>query len=156
VNPFSSLGLFFSSFIEDPMLSPMAVSIHLCICQALAKPLRRELYQVPVSKHLLASTTVSGFGDCNEMDSQVSRSLNGHFFSLYSTLCFCNSFHGCFVPPSKMDKSIHTMVFLLLEFHVVCELYFGYSELLVFWANIHLSMNAYHVCSFMIGLPHSG
>jgi hypothetical protein len=55
-----------------------------------------------------------------------------------------------------MDKSIHTMVFLLLEFHVVCELYFGYSELLVFWANIHLSMNAYHVCSFMIGLPHSG
>jgi hypothetical protein len=42
----------------------MAVSIHFCICQVLAEPLRRQLYQVPVSKHLLASTIVSGFGDC--------------------------------------------------------------------------------------------
>jgi hypothetical protein len=42
----------------------MVVSIHFCICQALAEPLRRKLYQDPVSKHLLASTTVSGFGDC--------------------------------------------------------------------------------------------
>jgi hypothetical protein len=24
------------------------------------------------------------------------------------------------------------------------------------WANIHLSVKAYHVCSFVIGLPHSG
>jgi hypothetical protein len=31
----------------------MAVSVHFCICQALAEPLRRELYQAPVSKHLL-------------------------------------------------------------------------------------------------------
>jgi hypothetical protein len=28
----------------------------------LAKPLRRQLYQVPVSKHFLASAIVSGFG----------------------------------------------------------------------------------------------
>ena len=42
----------------------LAVCIYLCICQALAKPLRRQLYQAPVSKHLLASTIVSGFGDC--------------------------------------------------------------------------------------------
>jgi hypothetical protein len=27
-------------------------------------PLRRQLYQVPVSKYLLPSTIVSGFGDC--------------------------------------------------------------------------------------------
>jgi hypothetical protein len=39
-------------------------NIHLCICQALVKPLRRQLYQATVSKHLLASTIVSGFGDC--------------------------------------------------------------------------------------------
>jgi hypothetical protein len=38
----------------------MTVSIHFCICQALAEPLRRQLYQAPVNKHLLASTTVSG------------------------------------------------------------------------------------------------
>jgi hypothetical protein len=32
--------------------------------KTLAEPLRRQLYQAPVSKHLLASTIVSGFGDC--------------------------------------------------------------------------------------------
>jgi hypothetical protein len=40
----------------------MAVSIHFCICQAQAEPLRRQLYQATVSKLLLASTIVSGFG----------------------------------------------------------------------------------------------
>jgi hypothetical protein len=42
----------------------MAVNIHFCNCQALAEPLRRQLYQAPVSKHLLASTIVSSFGSC--------------------------------------------------------------------------------------------
>jgi hypothetical protein len=42
----------------------MAVSIHICICQAQPEPLRRQLYQTPVSKHLLASTIVSRFGKC--------------------------------------------------------------------------------------------
>jgi hypothetical protein len=42
----------------------MAVSIHFCICKVLAEPLRRQLYQAPVSKLLLASTIVSGFGGC--------------------------------------------------------------------------------------------
>ena len=42
----------------------LAMSIRLCICQALAGPLRRQLYQAPFRKHFLASTTVSGFGDC--------------------------------------------------------------------------------------------
>ena len=28
--------------------------------------------------------------------------------------------------------------------------------ILSFWANIHLSVSAYHVCPFVIGLPHSG
>jgi hypothetical protein len=42
----------------------MIVSIHFCICQALAEPLRRQLHQAPASKVLLASAIVSGFGDC--------------------------------------------------------------------------------------------
>jgi hypothetical protein len=42
----------------------MAVSISFCICQALAESLRGQLYQASASKHLLASTVVSGFGDC--------------------------------------------------------------------------------------------
>jgi hypothetical protein len=48
------------------------------------------------------------------------------------------------------------MGFLLIEVHVVCEFYLVYSQFLGFWANIHLSENSYHVCSFVIGLPHSG
>ena len=39
----------------------LAESTHLCIYQALTKPLRRQLYQPPVSKHFLTSTIVSGF-----------------------------------------------------------------------------------------------
>ena len=42
----------------------LAESIHLFICQALVELLRRQLYQASVSKHLLASKIVSGFGDC--------------------------------------------------------------------------------------------
>jgi hypothetical protein len=42
----------------------LSESIYLCICQSLAKPLRRQLYQAPVSKPLLASTIVSEFGGC--------------------------------------------------------------------------------------------
>ena len=64
------------------------------------------------------------------MDPQVGQSLNGPSFCLSSELCLCNSFHGYFVPPSKKDQSIHTVVFLLLEVHVVCELYLGYYEIL--------------------------
>jgi hypothetical protein len=29
-------------------------------------------------------------------------------------------------------------------------------DFLSLWANIHLSVSACHVCSFVIGLPHSG
>jgi hypothetical protein len=50
--------------------------------------------------------------------------------SLCSILCFCISSCGYFVPLSKKDSSIHALVLLLLKFHVVCELYLGYSELL--------------------------
>jgi hypothetical protein len=52
-----SLGTLFS-------VQWVAVSIHFWVCQALAKPLRRQLYQNPVSKLLLASSIVSGFGVC--------------------------------------------------------------------------------------------
>jgi hypothetical protein len=34
---------------------------HLPLCQALAEPLRRQLYQAPVSMHFLATIIVSAF-----------------------------------------------------------------------------------------------
>jgi hypothetical protein len=37
----------------------LAVSIHLCVCQTLTKPLRRHLCQAPVSMHFLASTVTT-------------------------------------------------------------------------------------------------
>jgi len=44
-----------------------AASICLCIYHALAEPLRRQLYQAPVSIHFLASAILSGFGGCMSM-----------------------------------------------------------------------------------------
>jgi hypothetical protein len=37
---------------------------------------------------------------------------------------------GILFPVLRRNKSIHTLVFILLEFHVFCKLYLGYSELL--------------------------
>jgi hypothetical protein len=52
---------------EDPMLSPMVGcehrSISLCICQALAEPLRRQ-QTASISKHFPAFTIASGFVGC--------------------------------------------------------------------------------------------
>jgi hypothetical protein len=109
----------------------LAGSTHLCICQAVEKTLRRKLYQALISKHLLASTIVSGFGNWI-WDGSPGGAVSGWPFFFQSLLhtCFCISSHGYFVPPSKKDQSIHTLVLLLLELHVVCELYVGYSELL--------------------------
>jgi hypothetical protein len=65
--PLQLLGSFLWSLHWGPCLCSvqwLAESFHFCICQALAEPLRRQLYHATVSKPLLASTIVSGFGDC--------------------------------------------------------------------------------------------
>jgi hypothetical protein len=78
----------------------LAESIHLCICQALVEHLMRQLYQAPVSKHLLASTKVSGFGNC-VWDGSPGGAVSGWPFlqSLFHTLSlyllpwvFCSPF----------------------------------------------------------------
>ena len=60
----------------------MVVSNHFSICQALERPLRRQLYQVPVSKLLLASVIVFGLVVLHGMDPQVGQSLDGPSFHL--------------------------------------------------------------------------
>jgi hypothetical protein len=42
----------------------LAVSIHLCICKALAGSLRRQSHQAPFSMHFITSSILSGFGNC--------------------------------------------------------------------------------------------
>ena len=107
----------------------LAASIHFCICQALAEPLRKQPYQAPVSKHFLASAIVSGFGGCIWDESPVGAVSGWPFLqSLLHTLS--PYFLLYFVPPSKKHRSIHTVVFLLLRLHMVCELNLGYSKLL--------------------------
>ena len=64
------------------------------------------------------------------VDPQVGQSLHGPSFSLSSKLCLCNSLHGYFVPHSKEELRVYTLVFLLLEFHVLCKFYLGYSKFL--------------------------
>jgi hypothetical protein len=59
-NSFSSLGPFSAPSLGTLCsVQWLAVSIHFCICQALAEPPRRQLYQAPVSKHMLAFTCCS-------------------------------------------------------------------------------------------------
>jgi hypothetical protein len=57
------------------------------------------------------------------MDPLIWQSLDGPTFPHSSKLCFYNSFHGCFVPNSKKGQSVHTLVFVLLEFHAFSKLY---------------------------------
>jgi hypothetical protein len=108
----------------------LAVSIHLCFCQALVEPLKQQLYQAPVSKHLLASTIVSGFGDDIWDGSPVGQSLDGLSSSLCSTLCLCDSSHEYFAPLLRRTKVSTLWPSYFLSFHVVCDVYLGYSELL--------------------------
>jgi hypothetical protein len=87
------------------------------------------------------------------MDPKVGQSLDGRSFGLYSTLCPCNSLHGYFVPLLRRTKvsTLWSSFFLLFMCFVKCIL-----GILSFWPNIHLTVSAHHVCSFVIELPHSG
>jgi hypothetical protein len=108
----------------------LAVSIHLCICQAQAEPFRRQLSKAPVSMFFFASAIVSAFGDCIKGGSPGGAVSGLLSFSLYFTRCLCISSHEYFVTPSKKDQSIHIVVVLLLELYVVCELNLGYLKFL--------------------------
>jgi hypothetical protein len=79
-NPFSSFSPFSNSSLESPCsVQWLAGSIYLCTCQALAEPLRWQLYQAPVSKHFLVSPIVSGFSVCI-WDESESREVSGCLF----------------------------------------------------------------------------
>jgi len=122
-NPFNP----FSNFSNrDPILSSMVgCYICLCICHALAVPLRRQLYQVPVYMHFLGSSILSRFGGCicvsciptwGRLWMAVPSVSPSNFVSISIPM-------NIFVPPFKRNWSIHTLVILLLELHVVCGLY---------------------------------
>jgi hypothetical protein len=79
----------------------MTVSIHFCISQALGRASQETAISWFYQQALVGICKVSGFGSCLWDGLQVGQFLDGHSFSLCSTLCLCNSFHGYFVPPSR-------------------------------------------------------
>jgi hypothetical protein len=108
-DPFSSTGIFSSSFFrgpvfhpiddyEDPLLYLLYMQYMQCICNSVWV---WYLYMGWIT--------------------QVRHSPDGLFFCLSSKLC--NSFHVYFVPHSRNKISIHTLVFFLLELHVFFKLY---------------------------------
>ena len=60
---------------------------------------------------------------------------------------------GVFFPLLRRGKVSTRWSSFFLSFICFANCILG---ILSFWANICLSVNAYHVCSFVIGLPHSG
>jgi hypothetical protein len=130
--PFSSLGPSSSSFIGDPVLSPIVGWQQWP--PYLSSTGRAHQETAFFIRPLLASTCwhrqeclslVVVYG----MDPLVGHSLDGPSFHLSSEFCLCNSFHAYFVPHSEKHRSLHTLVFLL-ELHVFYELYLGYPKLL--------------------------
>jgi hypothetical protein len=80
------------------------------------------------------------------------QSLDGLSFSLCSTLGLHISSPILFLLLRRTEAStLHPSFFLSFIWSMNCI--FG---ILSFWGNIHLSMSAYYVCSFVTGLPHSG
>jgi hypothetical protein len=85
------------------------------------------------------------------MDLQVGQPLNCLSFHLSSEFGLCNSFHGYFFPILRRSEvsTLWSSFFLSFMCFANCIL-----DILSFWANIHLSVSAYLMTSFVIGLPH--
>jgi hypothetical protein len=136
--PFSFLSTFSSPSLYS--VQWMTVSIHFCICQALEETLRRQLYQASVSKHLVASTIVSGFGNYIWDGSPDGDSLwmafpsvsAPHFVSVYPPM-------GILIPLLKRAavSTFWSSFYLSFMWPVNCMF-----SILNFWINIHLSVSA--------------
>jgi hypothetical protein len=69
-----------------------------------------------------------------------------HFVSIYPPVSILFS-----LLRSTETSTLCSSFFLSFKWSVNCIL-----GILSFWTNIHLSVSAYHVCSFVTGLHHSG
>jgi hypothetical protein len=131
----------------------MTVSFYFCIYQALADSLKRKLCQAPVSKNRV--------GICHSV--WVWWLFVGwipRWGRLWMVLPSVSAPNFISVTPS-MDIlfpllrriKVYTPWSSFLSFMYFANCILGIQS---FWANIHLSMSTYHVCSFVMGLPHLG
>jgi hypothetical protein len=127
--PFSSLGTSLAPSLGTLCsVQWMTVSIHFCICQELAEPCRRQLYQAPISRLLLASAYCLGLMVVYGVDPQMGQSLDCHSFRLCSELCLCTSM-GILFPILRRNKVSTLWSSFFLSF-MFCKLYLGYSKFL--------------------------
>jgi hypothetical protein len=154
-DPFSSLGTFFSSFIRGSVFH----SIDDC---------EHPLLYLPGTGIASQERAMSGF--CQQNLSGICNSvwvwwLYMGWIPEWGSLCM--------VPPSVLAPNFVSVtpsmgvLFPLLRRNEVSTLWSSFFlsfmcsancilGILSFWANIRLSVSAYPVCSFVIGLPHSG
>jgi hypothetical protein len=154
-DPFSSSGTFSSSSIGSPLFHPIVD------CED-------PLLHLPVTGIASQDTEISGScqqnlaGICNSVC--VSWPTMGwipRWDSLWMVLPSVSAPNFVSVTPSM------GILFPILRRNEVSTLWSSFFlsfmcsancilDILSFWANIHLSVSAYHVSSFMVGLPHSG
>jgi hypothetical protein len=121
----------------------MTVSNHFCICQALGRALKETATSGSCQQALVGICLVSGFGGCLWGGSQVGIP---NFVSVIPSM-------GILFPTVRRNEVSTLWSSLFLSFMCFANCILG---ILSFWANIYLTVSAYHVCSFVIGLPHSG
>ena len=113
VDAFLPMGLQIFSAISVLPLTPLlwspcsvqclATCTHTYIGQALAEPLRRQLYQAPVSKCFLASATMSGFSVCR---------LDGSLGEAVSEWLFLQVSAPLFIPAFTFHRNNSELIFL--------------------------------------------
>ena len=147
------MDTFSSSSIGRPVLHPIADCEHLLMCllgpslvsqeRAISGSFQQNLTSVCVQ---WCQRLEADYG----MDPWIWQSLDGPSFCLSSKLCLCNSFHGWLFPILRRGKvsTLWSLFFFSFMCFANCTLYLA---ILSFWANIHLSVSAYQVTSFVIG-----
>ena len=148
-DPFSSLGTFSSSFIGDPVLHLIDYCEH---------PL---LYQSGTGR---ASQETAISGSCEQSLVGICNSVwvwwlfmgwipgwGSLSMVLLSQLRFLSPSMGILFPILRRNEVSTLWSSFFLSFMCFANCILG---ILSFWANIHLSVSAYHVCYFVIGLPH--
>ena len=133
----------------------LAVIIWLCVCTALARPHRRQPYLANFSKYFLAAIIMYGFGDTiwgEYLGGKVSGCAS--LQSLCYTTHFSYKFSPMYIlfPFSEEPNQPH----IILPSWASCDLWILSWVFRAFWANSHLSVRAYHVCSFVTRWTHSG
>ena len=154
-DPFSSLGTFSSSFIGDHVFHPIDDCEH-------------PLLYLPDTGIASQKTAISG--SCQQNFVGISNSVWVWWLfmgwilrwgSLWMVLPLVSALNfvsvtppmGILLPILRRNKVSILWSSFFLSFMCFANCILG---ILSFWANIRLSVSVYHVCSFVIGLPHSG